>query len=94
MATPTQYPTPSIFSAIAAATQHQGARRLGEELADTTRILMETQDELARSEGQVVKNLIFLNTALGGGWSVDQGVPGVKENTDSETEPETSGQGK
>ncbi len=37
-------------SAIAAATQHQGAKRLGEELAETSRILIETQDELALSK--------------------------------------------
>jgi NodT family efflux transporter outer membrane factor (OMF) lipoprotein len=61
---------------------------------DSQRSLFVQQDELARSEGQVVKNLIFLNTALGGGWSVDQKVPDGKEDTDSETEPETTGQGK
>ena len=37
-------------AAIAAAAQHQGAKRLGEELADTNRMLMEAQDELTRSK--------------------------------------------
>lgn len=37
-------------AAIAAAAQHQGAKRLGEELADANRILTDTQDELARSK--------------------------------------------
>lgn len=37
-------------AAIAAAAQHQGAKRLGEELAETNRALTDTQDELARSK--------------------------------------------
>ena len=37
-------------AAIAAAAQHQGAKRLGEELADSNRVLTDTQDELARSK--------------------------------------------
>ena len=37
-------------AAIAAASQHQGAKRLGEELAEANRMLMEAQDELGRSK--------------------------------------------
>ena len=37
-------------AALAAAAQHQGAKRLGEHLAEANRILTETQDELARSK--------------------------------------------
>jgi len=37
-------------SAIAAAAQHQGAKRLGEVLAETNRMLTEAQDELTRSK--------------------------------------------
>ena len=58
---------------------------------DTQRTLLLQQDELARSEGQVVKNLIFLNTALGGGWSLESAEPGTGDEHDSETvsdEPE------
>ena len=39
---------------------------------DTQRFLFQQQDELAASEGQVVLNLISLNKALGGGWSLDE----------------------
>ena len=44
-------------------------------LLDTQRSLFQQQDLLAQSEGQVVLNLIFLNRALGGGWSLDDPVP-------------------
>ena len=44
-------------------------------LLDTQRSLFQQQDLLAQSEGQVVLNLIFLNRALGGGWSMDASVP-------------------
>lgn len=37
-------------AAIAGAAQHQGAKRLGEELAETNRMLTGAQDELARSK--------------------------------------------
>ncbi len=37
-------------AAIAAAAQHEGARRLGEQLADANHALAETQDKLLRSE--------------------------------------------
>ncbi len=44
-------------------------------LLDTQRSLFQQDDLLAQSEGQVVLNLIFLNRALGGGWSLDDTVP-------------------
>ena len=37
-------------AAIAAGAQHDGAKRLGEQLAETNRALIETQDELTRSK--------------------------------------------
>lgn len=40
-------------------------------LLDTQRSLFNQQDELADSEGQVVQNLVTLNRALGGGWSIE-----------------------
>jgi len=39
---------------------------------DAQRTLVDEQDNLASSEGQVVQNLIALNKALGGGWSPEQ----------------------
>jgi NodT family efflux transporter outer membrane factor (OMF) lipoprotein len=44
-------------------------------LLDTQRSLFQQQDLLAESEGQVVQNLILLNRALGGGWSLDEETP-------------------
>ncbi|UCF69280.1 MAG: efflux transporter outer membrane subunit [Acidobacteriota bacterium] len=38
---------------------------------DSQRSLVNQQDQLATSEGEVVKNLISLYKALGGGWTVD-----------------------
>jgi len=40
-------------SAVAAAAQHDGARRLGEQLAEANRVLAETQDRLMQSESMV-----------------------------------------
>jgi NodT family efflux transporter outer membrane factor (OMF) lipoprotein len=40
-------------------------------LLDSQRSLFNQQDELADSEGLVIQNLIILNRALGGGWSVE-----------------------
>ncbi len=37
-------------AAIAAAAQHAGAKRLGEQLADANRLLLDAQDELARTQ--------------------------------------------
>jgi len=61
---------------------------------DSQRSLFVQQDELARSEGQVVVNLIALNTALGGGWSVEADTPDSTNKNSSETTPEATGQGK
>jgi NodT family efflux transporter outer membrane factor (OMF) lipoprotein len=44
-------------------------------LLDTQRSLFQQQDRLAASEGQVIINLIALNRALGGGWSLDEEAP-------------------
>ena len=38
---------------------------------DSQRSLFRQQDQLADSEGRVIKNLVDLNRALGGGWSLD-----------------------
>jgi multidrug efflux system outer membrane protein len=43
---------------------------------DAQRVLFSQQDQLAASRGQVVTNLVFLNRALGGGWSLDDPLPG------------------
>lgn len=42
---------------------------------DTQRSLFQQQDLLAESEGRVVQNLIVLNRALGGGWSLEPEAP-------------------
>lgn len=44
---------------------------------DSQRSLFLQQDQLAESEGLVVKNLVFLNKALGGGWPVDEADPDI-----------------
>jgi NodT family efflux transporter outer membrane factor (OMF) lipoprotein len=55
-------------------------------LLDTQRSLFRQQDDLADSEGRVVQNLVFLNRALGGGWSLED--PSLEEPppADSETQ--------
>jgi signal transduction histidine kinase/HD-like signal output (HDOD) protein len=50
-------------AAIAAATQHQGAKRLGEQLAETNRMLTDTQDELARSKAMAAAGEIAAGAA-------------------------------
>jgi signal transduction histidine kinase len=50
-------------AAIAAAAQHQGAKRLGEELAETNRMLTDTQDELARSKAMAAAGEIAAGAA-------------------------------
>ena len=50
-------------STITAAAQHLGARRLGEELADTNRMLTDMQDELARSKAMAVAGEIAAGAA-------------------------------
>jgi NodT family efflux transporter outer membrane factor (OMF) lipoprotein len=42
---------------------------------DSQRALFVEQDRLAASEGQVVRNLVALNKALGGGWQVEKEPP-------------------
>ncbi|MEE8361756.1 MAG: efflux transporter outer membrane subunit [Gemmatimonadales bacterium] len=42
---------------------------------DAQRSLFDQQDQFASSEGQVIKNLIDLNRALGGGWALDSRPP-------------------
>ena len=44
-------------------------------LLDTQRSLFQQQDLLADSEGLVVQNLIVLNRALGGGWTLEPEAP-------------------
>jgi NodT family efflux transporter outer membrane factor (OMF) lipoprotein len=48
---------------------------------DSQRALFNQQDQLATSRGQVVKNLVFLNRAMGGGWSLEEG-PQVESRDD------------
>jgi signal transduction histidine kinase/HD-like signal output (HDOD) protein len=50
-------------AAIAAAAQHQGAKRLGEELAETNRMLTDTQDELSRSKAMAAAGEIAAGAA-------------------------------
>jgi len=42
---------------------------------DSQRVLFKQQDELATSKGKVLTNLINLNRALGGGWSLADPIP-------------------
>lgn len=51
---------------------------------DAQRTLFSQMDQYAVSEGQIVSNLIQLNRALGGGWSLDQPVPGIAYNASGE----------
>jgi NodT family efflux transporter outer membrane factor (OMF) lipoprotein len=46
---------------------------------DSERALFQQQDLLSASEGQVVRNLIGLNKALGGGWVLDEVEPDRQE---------------
>ena len=50
-------------AAIGASAQHQGAKRLGEELAETNRMLTGAQDELARSKALVALGEIAAGAA-------------------------------
>ena len=52
-------------------------------LLDSQRTLFTRQDELSASSGQVVKDLIALNKALGGGWSYTAPVPGLQDDGDA-----------
>jgi len=44
-------------------------------LLDSQRSLFGQQDQMAESQGQVFRNLISLNRALGGGWDLESGAP-------------------
>ncbi len=48
---------------------------------DSQRVLLDQQDKLATSKGQVLTNLIYLNRALGGGWSLDDPDPDLPPET-------------
>ena len=48
---------------------------------DAQRVLFSQQDQLAKSQGQVLANLITLNRALGGGWSLDDPAPDLPVET-------------
>lgn len=50
-------------AAIAAAAQHEGAKRLGEQLAESNRVLVETQHELARSQAMAALGEITAGAA-------------------------------
>jgi len=51
-------------------------------LLDSQRTLFQRQDELSASSGQVVKDLIAVNKALGGGWDYTAPVPGLTDDGD------------
>jgi outer membrane protein, multidrug efflux system len=48
---------------------------------DAQRVLFDQQDQLATSKGKVLANLINLNRALGGGWSLDDPAPDMPVET-------------
>ncbi len=48
---------------------------------DAQRVLFNQQDQLASSKGKVLANLINLNRALGGGWSLDDPAPDMPVET-------------
>ncbi len=56
-------------------TQYTSGLTNFQNVLDSQRSLFIRQDELADSEGRVVQNLIALNKALGGGWSLDAPAP-------------------
>lgn len=72
-----------LLDAVAAAsqsvelvrTQYLSGLTNFQNLLDSQRTLFNREDELAESEGRVVQNLIALNKALGGGWSLDDPYP-------------------
>ncbi len=64
---------------------------------DAQRVLFDQQDSFARSRGLVYANLINLNRALGGGWSLDDPAPDlpVEEDTvvaNESAEPSAQGE--
>jgi NodT family efflux transporter outer membrane factor (OMF) lipoprotein len=52
-------------------TQYMAGLTNFQNVLDSQRSLTDQQDRLAESEGQVIKNLIVLYRALGGGWQAD-----------------------
>jgi len=58
---------------------------------DSERELTQQQDLLARSEGQVIQNLVALNRALGGGWSPDAQDPDKQTAQTDETDQAEDG---
>ncbi len=66
-------------------TQYTSGLTNFQNVLDSQRSLFNRQDELASSEGRVVQNLIALNKALGGGWSLDAPAPDEEL---ASTEPE------
>ena len=58
---------------------------------DAQRQLASQQDQLAASEAQVVKNVIDLSRALGGGWDLDTDLDSTAEAASSAIEAEKAG---
>src|SRR5262249_34425591 len=56
---------------------------------DTQRVLLQTQNALARTQSQVVTNLIALYKALGGGWEVRINQPVVTDANREEMQKRT-----
>jgi NodT family efflux transporter outer membrane factor (OMF) lipoprotein len=56
-------------------TQYMAGLSDFQNVLDTQRSLVDQQDQLAASRGDVVKNLISLYKALGGGWALDESRP-------------------
>ena len=73
-------------------TQYKSGLTNFQNFLDAQRSLFQSQDSLAASEGQVVKNLADLSRALGGGWTMPQGDAGpVEEATTIIEEAEAAG---
>jgi len=60
-------------------TQYRAGLTDFQNVLDTQRSLLNRQDELAASRGQVVKNLVGLYRALGGGWAPEAELPVPRE---------------
>ncbi len=58
---------------------------------DSQRVLLDQQDKLATSKGQVLTNLVNLNRALGGGWSLDDPDPDLPVETQETAMSEEEG---
>ncbi len=57
---------------------------------DAQRVLFSQQDQLAKSRGQVLANIINLNRALGGGWSLEDPAPDLPVETQETAMAETA----